>query len=251
MNTWDDAKVNWDTIGRAAGRNCRCDEIHSITITFRFGGCQDYPVLVNPELPEQYPQRDGYRMEASGPKYVYHEEPSKDSSKTVVKDLSDRFYSSASHICPLDAMQINSVRSPNGTIIPESVWKDYFELDTKGQLTMKKLDTPVGPWQIYVTANNSKIYSNPVPLFDFTVAEPFTEINIDQNIKRVEYLKPKVSFNMVHDSSGFAEEQDFIYEIPSSSQNDTKMVRFQDILYFDEEFMSFDYESQTIIFKQS
>ena len=118
-------------------------------------------------------------MEPSGPRFIYHEEPSKNSTKTIVKDMSGRFLSSAPDICPLDSVQINSVRSPNGTVIPEKIWKEYFELNANGSLTMKKLDTPVGPWKIFVTANNSKIDSEPINLIDFTVTEPYTNINID------------------------------------------------------------------------
>ena len=82
---------------------------------------------------------------------------------------------------------------------------------------MKKLDTPVDRWQIFLTANNSKIYSDPVNQIDFSVTSPIIEINFDQNIKRIEYLKPKVNFNMIHNSSKFAEEHDFVYQIPSLS----------------------------------
>ena len=65
----------------------------------------------------------------------------------------------------------------------------------------------------------------------------------------LEYIKPKVVFNMVHNSSGFAQESEFKYQIPFV--NDTKLVKVQDILYFDDKFMSFDHESQNIIFHQS
>ena len=137
----------------------------------------------------------------------------------------------------------------NGTIISERDWRDYIELTNDGILTLKKLDTPVYKWQIYLTANNSKIYSDPVNQIEFTVQEPYTLINIDQNIKNIEYIKPSVKFNMIHNSSGFAKEHDFTYQIPSLSQNETKMVKVQDILFFDDKFMSYDFESQTIIFK--
>ena len=64
----------------------------------------------------------------------------------------------------------------------------------------------------------------------------------------LEYVKPKVVFNMVHNSSGLAKEEDFKYQIPSV--NDTKPVKVHDILFYDWKFMSFDYSTQTIIFHQ-
>ena len=36
---WDDAKDHWDATGKAAGRNCRCDEIASIKIIFKIVAC--------------------------------------------------------------------------------------------------------------------------------------------------------------------------------------------------------------------
>ena len=76
---------------------------------------------------------------------------------------------------------------------------------------MKKLDTPVERWQIFLTANNSKIYSDPVNQIDFTVTSPIILIDFDQTIKRIDYLKPKINFIMFHNSSGFAKEHDFTY----------------------------------------
>ena len=104
MNTWDEAKANWSATGKAAGRNCRCDEVHSIKITFRIRGCEDYPIISNPELPLEYPALDGFRIESSVPRFIYYEEPIEKPNKILVKDLSDRFFSSAPEICPLIAM---------------------------------------------------------------------------------------------------------------------------------------------------
>ena len=94
-------------------------------------------------------------------------------------------------------------------------------------------------------AKNSKIYSDVVNMIDFTVKDPFTNITVVRQM--LEYVKPKVVFDMVHNSSGFAKEQDFKYAIPTV--NETKPVKVQDILFFDEKFMSFDFSTQTIIFQ--
>ena len=55
MANWDDAKDNWYNTGKAAGRNCRCDEVAEIKLTFKVRGCEDYPILPNPELPLHRP----------------------------------------------------------------------------------------------------------------------------------------------------------------------------------------------------
>ena len=52
---------------------------------------------------------------------------------------------------------------------------------------------------------------------------------------------------MTRNSTGLADEMDFIYPIPIS--NETKPVKIQDFLYFDPTFMTFDYEKQHVIFK--
>ena len=161
--------------------------------------------------------------------------------------MSDRFYSSNESICPLVAMEIHDVKTLNGTIIPETEWQNYFSLHTNGSFTMKKFDTPVDHWQIYMKANNSRIYSSVINQVDFTIRDPFTNITVTRSI--VEYIKPKVRFEMTRNSSGFAEDMEFKFPIPKP--NETKPIKIQDILFFDPKFMNFDFESQTIIFYQS
>ena len=98
-----------------------------------------------------------------------------------------------------------------------------------------------------MTANNTKIYSQPYNLVDFTISEPYTSISFNQHM--VEYIKPKVSFSMARDSSGYAEETDFEYQIQQLNKNGTRPIRESDIMFFDHNFMSFDEDTQTIIFK--
>lgn len=121
LASWDAAKDYWDTVGRAAGHNCRCDEIASIKMTFQVRGCEDYPVLPNPEMPGTSPDRDDFRQDPIGPRYVYHASPS-DRKQVVVKELWGRFITPIEE-CPLVAMQIHDVRTLNGTVVPQAEWQ--------------------------------------------------------------------------------------------------------------------------------
>ena len=98
-----------------------------------------------------------------------------------------------------------------------------------------------------MTANNTKIYSQPYNLVDFTITDPYTNISFNQH--RVEYIKPKVYFAMTRNSSGYAEEMDFEYQIQKLNKSGTRPLKESDIMFFDCTFMSFDEDTQTILFK--
>ena len=89
-------------------------------------------------------------------------------------------------------MEIHDVKTLNGTLIPEKEWENYFSLNTNGSFTLKKFDTPIYHWQIYMKANNSRIYSRVINQVDFTIKDPFTNITVTRSM--VEYIKPKIRF---------------------------------------------------------
>ena len=113
---------------------------------------------MNPDLPKTFPQRTDYLMSSTGPRWYYNINPDLEKNKKpFVKDLSDRFISEDEAICPVLGMEIFDVKTLNGTLIQKSEWENYFELNFNGSFTVKKFDTPIFHWQIYMIGKNSKI----------------------------------------------------------------------------------------------
>ena len=53
---------------------------------------------------------------------------------------------------------------------------------------------------------------------------------------------------MEHNSTGFVKEKEFEIQIPILDKNNTKLLSRREIRFFDPEFMTFDYDTQTIVF---
>ena len=236
LPNWEEAQNNWDTSGKAAGRNCRCDEVAKIKVVFKVAGCEAYGIYRNKELPKEYPQRADYRMDVTGPKLYIHERPS--TTGTYTKDLSDRFISEDSKTCPLSDMRIAKVTTYDGEVV--SNWEDYIELKTNGTFTVKKMDTPITHWQIFIQQRNSRKWSSEVNQIDLTIAEPY-KIDLSKLEKQVQQLEPKVNFIIYRNSTGFTKDKQYQYEIPRAANVEEKINIYQ-IDGFNPEFMSFDDE---------
>ena len=57
-------------------------------------------------------------MDLTGPRFHVYEFPSNDTSKVLIKDLSDRFYSENESICPLISMKITRITTFDGKEVP-------------------------------------------------------------------------------------------------------------------------------------
>ena len=143
-------------------------------------------------------------------------------------------------------MFIHEVRTLNGTLIQENEWKNFFQLDSNGSFIINKFDTLVDHWQIYMFARNSKISSDIVNQVDFNIEDPYLNVQ-----KLIDFIKPRITFNMEHNSTGLANEKEFEFQIPILNMNNTRLVRRKQIQFFDPLFMTFDYDTQTIKFHQS
>ena len=73
-------------------------------------------------------------------------------------------------------------------------------------------------------ANNSRISSDIVNQVDFTIEDPYLNVQ-----KLIDYIKPRITFNMEHNSTGFAKEKEFEFQIPILHMNNTKLVRRKEI----------------------
>ena len=57
-----------------------------------------------------------------------------------------------------------------------------------------------------MVGKNSKISSNTINQVDFHIGDPYLNVQ-----KMIQYIKPKIRFDMVHNSSNIAEEKEFKY----------------------------------------
>ena len=112
-------------------------------------------------------------MEYQRARFFIHETPSEDSTLKIVKDMSDRFTSEDSDLCPILSYQISKVLTRDGDVVPYSDWKDILSLTSKGLLTMSKFDVDIDRWQVHLTAKNEKITSDPEDIVDVYVKAPF------------------------------------------------------------------------------